>query len=111
MQRPKRACTERAQEKIREILQWEACSENSKLFKDVEAQMDRELHAEVRTRDYAPSSTSESDSHSDDACSECSACSACSECSAFSAGSAGSEGSESEAVDKKDDPFDPTAEE
>ena len=105
MQRPKRACTERAQEKIREILQWEACSENSKLFKDVEAQMDRELHAEVRTRDYAPSSASESDNHSDDACSECS------ECSAFSAGSEGSEGSESEPVEKKEEPFDPTAEE
>jgi hypothetical protein len=29
MQRPKRACTERAQQKIQEILQWEACSESS----------------------------------------------------------------------------------
>ena len=93
MQRPKRACTERAQEKIREILQWEACTEDSKMFKDVEAQMDRELDAEVRTREYAPSSSSESDSHSDDACSECSECSEC------------------ESVEKKEEPFDPTAEE
>lgn len=88
MYRPKRACTERAQQKIREILQWEACTEDSQLFKDVEAQMDRELEAEVRVHDYAPSSTSESDSNSDnDACSD------------------------AESVEKKEEPFDPTAEE
>jgi hypothetical protein len=87
MHRPKRACTERAQEKIREILQWEACTEDSQMFKDAAAQMDRDLQAEVRVRDYAPSSASESDSHSDDACSE------------------------AESVEKKEEPFDPTAEE
>ena len=86
MHRPKRACTERAQQKIREILQWEACTEDSQMFKAVEAQMERELNAEERTRDYAPSSTSESDSQSDDACSEC------------------------DSVEKKEEPFDPTAE-
>ena len=111
MQRPKRACTERAQEKIREILEWEACTEDSQMFKDVEAQMERELDAEVRTRDYAPSSASESDSHSDadgaddadDACSECSECSECGsdECS---------ECDECGSDEKKEEPFDPTAE-
>jgi hypothetical protein len=70
MHRPKRACTERAQEKIREILQWEACTEDSQMFKDVEAQLERELGSEVNTREYVPSSASESDSASDDACSD-----------------------------------------
>jgi hypothetical protein len=110
MQRPKRACTERAQEKIREILQWEACTEDSQMFKDVEAQMERELDAEVRTRDYAPSSASESDSHSDadGACSECDECASdgCSECGSDECDECDECGSDA----KKEEPFDPTAE-
>ncbi len=113
MQRPKRACTERAQEKIREILQWEACTEDSQMFKDVEAQMERELDAEVRTRDYAPSSASESDSHSD-ADDACSACSECSECGSDECSECGTDEcsacSECGSDEKKEEPFDPTAE-
>ena len=70
MQRPKRACTERTKQKIQEILEWETCTEDSQLFKAVEAQMDLELNGEKRGSEYAPSSTSESDSGSDDACSD-----------------------------------------
>ena len=71
MQRPKRACTERTKQKIQEILEWETCKEDSKLFKEVEAQMQLELEAETKKDDYAPSSTSESESNeSDDNCSE-----------------------------------------
>ena len=40
------------------------------MFKAVEAQMDLELNGEKRGSEYAPSSTSESDSGSDDACSD-----------------------------------------
>lgn len=71
MQRPKRACTERAKQKIQEILQWEACTESSQMFKDVEARMQLELESEKNGADYAPSSTSESDDNSEDQCSEC----------------------------------------
>jgi hypothetical protein len=71
MQRPKRACTERAKQKIQEILQWEACTESSQMFKDVEARMQLELECEKHGADYAPSSTSESEESSDDQCSEC----------------------------------------
>lgn len=87
MHRPKRACTDRAKERIREILQWEACTEGSQMFKDVEAQLERELGAEVKTREYVPSSSSESDSDSDDDCSE------------------------SEPADKKEEPLQPNDEE
>jgi hypothetical protein len=87
MHRPKRACTERAKEKIREILQWEACTEDSQMFKDVEAQLEQELGSEVNTREYVPSSASESDSASDDACSDC------------------------ETLDKKEESFNPNDEE
>jgi hypothetical protein len=73
MQRPKRACTERAKQKIQEILNWESCTESSQMFKDVENQMNLELESEKHGAEYAPSSTSESDSEiaSDDQCSEC----------------------------------------
>jgi hypothetical protein len=84
MHRPKRACTERARQKIQEILEWEACKENSKMFKDAEAQMERELRAEGGSPDYAPCETSESDGEDDDAVSEC------------------------ESVEKKDEPFEAT---
>jgi len=87
MHRPKRACTERAKEKIREILEWETCTEDSQMFKDVEAQLERELGSEVHTREYVPSSASESDSGSEDDCSE------------------------SEPVDKKEGTFNPNDEE
>ena len=87
MHRPKRACTERAQQRIKEILQWETCTEDSQMFKDVEAQIERELGAEVKTREYVPSSSSESDSDSDDDCSE------------------------TETLDKKEEPLQPTDEE
>ena len=70
MHRPQRACTDRAKERIREILQWEACTEDSQMFKDVEAQIERELGSEVNTREYVPSSASECDSDSDGHCSE-----------------------------------------
>jgi U3 small nucleolar RNA-associated protein 14 len=70
MQRPKRACTERTKQKIQEILEWETCTEDSKMFKDVAAQMQLELESETKRDDYAPSSSSESDSESEDNCSE-----------------------------------------
>ncbi len=70
MHRPKRACTERTKQKIQEILAWETCTEDSKMFKDVEAQMQLELESETKRDDYAPSSSSESDSESEDNCSE-----------------------------------------
>ena len=70
MQRPKRACTERARQKIQEILEWEACTENSKMFKDAEAQMERELRAEGGTPDYEPCESSASDGNDDDVVSE-----------------------------------------
>jgi hypothetical protein len=70
MHRPKRACTERTKQKIQEILEWETCTEDSKMFKDVEAQMQLELESESKRDDYAPSSSSESESESDDNCSE-----------------------------------------
>lgn len=70
MHRPKRACTERAKQKIQEILEWEACTEDSEMFKTVDAQMQLELKCEKNGSDYAPSSTSESDSGSDDQCSD-----------------------------------------
>ncbi len=87
MHRPKRACTDRAQARIREILEWEACTEDSQMFKDVEAQIERELGSEVNTREYVPSSASESDSDSDGHCSE------------------------SEPIEKKEEPFNPSDEE
>lgn len=61
MQRPKRACTERAKQKILEILQWEACTESSQMFKEAAKRVQAELCAEKKEKDYAPSSTSESD--------------------------------------------------
>lgn len=70
MHRPKRACTERTKQKIQEILQWETCTEDSEMFKTVEAQMQLELNHEKHGSDYAPSSTSESDSESDEQCSD-----------------------------------------
>ena len=65
MQRPKRACTERAQQKIQEILKWEACSESSQMFKDAARRLDAELCGEKKEKDYAPSSTSESENDSE----------------------------------------------
>ena len=53
----------------------------------MEAQLERELGSEVNTREYAPSSASESDSASDDACSDC------------------------ETLDKKEESFNPNDEE
>jgi len=70
MQRPKRACTERAKEKIREILEWEACTESSQMFKDAANKLQAELCGEKKQKDYAPSSTSESDDESEEAESE-----------------------------------------
>jgi len=64
MQRPKRACTERAKQKILEILEWEACSESSQMFKDAAMRLEEELCGERKEKDYAPSSTSESDNES-----------------------------------------------
>ena len=64
MQRPKRACTERAKEKIQEILQWEAYTESSQMFKDAAKWLEAELCGEKKEKDYAPSSTSESDNES-----------------------------------------------
>ena len=64
MQRPKRACTERAKQKIQEILEWEACSESSQMFKDAARRLEAELCGERNEKDYAPSSTSESDNES-----------------------------------------------
>jgi hypothetical protein len=90
MQRPKRACTERARQKIQDILEWEACKENSKMFKDAEAQMERELRAEGGSPDYAPCETSESDGGEDD-------------------GEEEDAVSESDTAEKKDEPFEATA--
>ena len=56
------------------------------MFKDAEAQMERELRAEGGSPDYAPCETSESDGNDDDAMSEC----------------------ECECVEKKDEPFEAT---
>jgi hypothetical protein len=70
MHRPKRACTERAKQKILEILEWEECSEKSEMFKTVAAQMDQELAGEKKTDDYVPSCSSESDSMSENEQSE-----------------------------------------
>lgn len=67
MQRPKRACTERAKQKIQEILEWEACKESSQMFKDAARQLDAELCGEKKEKDYAPSSPSESEHESDEA--------------------------------------------
>jgi hypothetical protein len=67
MQRPKRACTERAKEKIREILEWEACTESSQMFKDAANKLQAELCGEKKQKDYAPSSTSESEDESEEA--------------------------------------------
>jgi hypothetical protein len=67
MQRPKRACTERAKQKILEILEWEACKESSQMFKDAARQLDAELGGERKEKDYAPSSTSESENESEEA--------------------------------------------
>ena len=68
-------------------MQWEAYTEDSQMFKDVETQLERELGSEVNTREYMPSSSSESDSDSDDDCSE------------------------SEPADKKEEPLQPNDEE
>jgi len=70
MQRPKRACTERAQQKIKEILEWEACKESSQMFKDAANKLQAELCGEKEGKDYAPSSTSESDNEPEEAESE-----------------------------------------
>jgi hypothetical protein len=67
MQRPKRACTERAKQKIQEILAWEACTESSQLFKDTTRNLQAELCGERKPKDYAPSSTSESDNEEEEA--------------------------------------------
>ena len=67
MQRPKRACTERAKQKIQEILEWEACTESSQMFKDAVRQLDAELCGAKKEKDYAPSSTSESENESEEA--------------------------------------------
>jgi hypothetical protein len=70
MQRPKRACTERAKQKIQEILEWESCKESSQMFKDAAKKLQAELCGEKKQKDYAPSSTSESDDESEEAESE-----------------------------------------
>jgi predicted P-loop ATPase len=93
MHRPKRACTERTRQKIQEILQWEACKENSQMFKDAEAQMERELRAEGGSPDYAPCETSESEDNDDGV-------SVMSDCE-----------TETECVEKKDEPFEATVDE
>ena len=67
MQRPKRACTELAKQKIQEILQWEACTESSQMFKDAAKKLQAELCGEKKQKDYVPSSTSESDNESEEA--------------------------------------------
>lgn len=43
--RPKRVCTERTRERIARILEWENCTEDSKMFRDAAAQIDREFKA------------------------------------------------------------------
>jgi hypothetical protein len=65
MQRPKRACTELAKQKIQEILEWEACTESSQMFKDAAKKLQAELSGAKKEKDYAPSSTSESDDESE----------------------------------------------
>ena len=70
MQRPKRACTERAKAKIQEILEWESCTEASQMFKDAARRLEAELCGERKEKDYAPSSTSESEHESEAADSE-----------------------------------------
>ena len=67
MQRPKRACTELAKQKIQQILEWESCKESSQMFKDAAKQLDAELCGEKKEKDYAPSSTSESENESEEA--------------------------------------------
>ena len=67
MQRPKRACTELAKQKIQEILEWESCSESSQMFKDAAKKLQAELCGEKKQKDYVPSSTSESDNESEEA--------------------------------------------
>jgi hypothetical protein len=67
MQRPKRACTERAKQKIQEILEWESCKESSQMFKDAAKKLQAELCGEKKQKDYVPSSTSESDNESEEA--------------------------------------------
>jgi hypothetical protein len=67
MQRPKRACTERAKQKIQEILEWESCKESSQMFKDAAKKLQAELCGEKEGKDYAPSSTSESDNELEEA--------------------------------------------
>ena len=67
MQRPKRACTERAKQKIQEILEWESCKESSQMFKDAAKRLQAELCGEKKQKDYVPSSTSESENESDGA--------------------------------------------
>jgi hypothetical protein len=67
MQRPKRACTERAKQKIQEILEWESCKESSQMFKDAAKKLQAELCGEKKQKDYVPSSTSESENESEGA--------------------------------------------
>jgi len=67
MLRPKRACTERAKQKIQEILEWESCKESSKMFKDAAKKLQAELCGEKKQKDYVPSSTSESENESEGA--------------------------------------------
>ena len=66
MQRPKRACTERAKQKIQEIPEWESCKESSQMFKDAAKKLQAELCGEKKQKDYVPSSTSESDNESEE---------------------------------------------
>lgn len=67
MQRPKRACTELTKQKIQQILEWESCKESSQMFKDAAKQLDAELCGAKKEKDYAPSSTSESENESEEA--------------------------------------------
>jgi hypothetical protein len=67
MQRPKRACTERAKQKIQEILEWESCKESSQMFKDAAKKLQAELCGEKKQKDYVPSSSSESENESEGA--------------------------------------------
>lgn len=65
--RPKRMCTERARERIARILEWENCTESSKMFRAAAAEMDREFGMSDGGSDYA---TANEEQSSDDAMDE-----------------------------------------
>jgi hypothetical protein len=57
--RPKRVCTERTRERIARILEWENCTEDSKMFKEAAAQIDREFKTSDGDSDYVSANEEE----------------------------------------------------